>query len=146
MKIYVGSDHAGFSAKETLKDVLASFSREAVDCGTFDESRCDYPHFVRAVVENVQRGEGVGILLCGSGIGVSMAANRYAGVRAALCHLPSEAERSVQHNDSNILCLSCRDITRTRIEFIVHAWLNATFEGGRHSERIAQFNDLGEKL
>ncbi len=146
MKVFVGCDHAAFAAKIALKAFLAESSREVIDCGTFDDNPCDYPRFVRAVVEHVQKKEGLGILMCGSGIGMSMAANRYAGVRAALCRSTSEAELSVKHNDSNLLCLGSRHCTSSEIESIVNCWLNTTFEGGRHSDRIAQFNDLGEKL
>ncbi len=146
MKIFVGCDHAAFREKETLKEAYSESSFEIVDCGTLSPERCDYPDYARIVAKHVQKGEGKGLLLCGSGLGVSMAANRYAGVRAALCRTPEEARLSVEHNDSNILCVGARISSLEEIKMILKTWLGASFEGGRHIGRIAKFSDLGERF
>ena len=145
MKYFIGCDHAAFDAKEELKTYLDSKNIEYEDLGTLVNERCDYPDYGSAVAKKVQAGEGKGILLCGSGIGISMSANRWAGVRAALCGSREEAELSRQHNDSNVLCLGARLRTTEQIHDIVDGWLTAEFEGGRHSGRIDKFNCWGEK-
>ena len=143
MKIYIGCDHAAFEEKEALRDYLGGRC-EVVDKGPFSGDRCNYPDFAKAVAQEVQKGER-GILLCGSGIGVSIVANRFSGVRAALCRTVEEAKLSRQHNDANILCLGARISTMDDMKSMIDAWLEEDFEGGRHSERIAIFNDWGEK-
>ncbi len=145
MVVYIGCDHAAFDAKEALKAELQQ-TLEVVDCGTFDHVRCDYPRYARAVAQRVHGGEGQGILLCGSGAGVCMAANRYAGVRATVCRTAEEAQLAVAHNNCNLLCLGARFSSSEQILTIARAWLTAQFEGGRHAQRLAQFEDLGEKL
>jgi ribose 5-phosphate isomerase B len=143
-KIFIACDHAAFEAKEVLRQHLLK-AHEVIDLGTHSAERCDYPDYAVAVARKVQAGEGIGILLCGSGIGVSLVANRFAGVRAALCRTPYEAELSRQHNNANILCLGARINNSDEIKAIAEAWLIASFEGGRHAERIAMFDSLGEK-
>ena len=139
MKIYIGGDHAAFETKEHLKKIY-----RLEDCGSFSPESCDYPDYAHAVAKLVQKGLGKGVLLCGSGIGVSMVANRYALVRAALCRTPEEARLSVAHNDSNILCMGVRNLDLKTIEEIFTAWTKASFEGGRHQRRIDKFNQLGQ--
>ncbi len=145
MKIFVGSDHAAFEAKKELMAYLGTKPEiEVVDEGCFSSDRASYVEFGSKVALRVQNGDGRGILLCGSGIGVSMVANRYQKVRAALCRTPEEAKLSREHNDSNILCVGARISTSENIKKMTDAWLTASFEGGRHAERILSFNTLGE--
>ncbi len=146
MQIVVGSDHAAFEAKEALKAFLANLKHEPIDVGTLSSERCDYSDFAKLGVAAVLERNCLGILLCGSGLGISMAANRYAGIRAAVCRSVLEAQLSRQHNDANILCLGSRINTQGEMEVITKAWLDASFEGGRHLDRIAKFDKWGEKL
>ena len=148
MKVFLASDHAAFAAKEELKVYLEnSFASklefECVDEGCFSPERASYADLASKVALRVQSGDGLGILLCGSGIGVSMVANRYQKVRAAVCRTPEEAKLSRQHNDANILCVGARLSSIESIKQMVDVWLTTSFEGGRHSERIASFNLLG---
>ncbi len=145
-KIAIGADHAGFRLKEFVKKLLKEKGFEVLDVGTHSEERCHYPIFAKAVAEKVSRGEVErGILICGSGIGMSIVANKFKGVRAALCHNIYSAKYSRLHNDSNILCLGGRvtgeDLTRE----IVETWLSTPFEGGRHSERLSLIREIEEE-
>jgi ribose 5-phosphate isomerase B len=145
MKLAIGCDHAAFEAKETLKTYLESLGHEVQDLGTHSADRCNYPDYASAVAKSVANSSDVkGILVCGSGIGVSMVANRYKGIRAALCHTKEAALLSRQHNDSNVLCLGARLNSKEELEEITKTWLEGQFEEGRHSERIALFDQLGE--
>jgi ribose 5-phosphate isomerase B len=136
-KIGIGSDHAGFEAKEAIKKFLNDQGIEFVDYGTFSKDSCDYPDYARKVAEAVSTGECTrGILCCGSGIGVSIVANKVRKVRAALCHDVESAKLSRQHNDSNVICFSARTTTATEIESILQAWFSTEFEGGRHKTRV----------
>ncbi|MBT7610427.1 MAG: ribose 5-phosphate isomerase B [Bacteriovoracaceae bacterium] len=145
MKIAIGCDHAAFEEKEQILTWLKD-SYEVSDCGTFTNERCDYPDFAKAVAAQVTTESILGILICGSGIGISMAANRYAGIRAALCRSVNEAELSKQHNNANVLCLGARITAVEEMKKIISAWFSAGFEEGRHTGRVAKFNDLGEIL
>jgi ribose 5-phosphate isomerase B len=142
-KIYMACDHAAFEGKEELKTYLSK-NFEIIDLGTDSSDRCNYPDYAIKFAKAFQKDPLPGILLCGSGIGISIVANRFKGVRAALCRSPLEAELSRQHNDSNVLCLGARLNSKEELEAIANAWFKAEFEGGRHSERIAIFNELGE--
>lgn len=144
MKLILGSDHAAFAEKQALKAWLEA-SHEIVDVGCPTDERCDYPNYAIAVVKEVLAQKTLGVLLCGSGIGVSMTANRYAGIRAALCRTPREAELSKQHNNANILCLGARLHSIEELKGIITAWLESSFEGGRHLDRVNLFDGLGEK-
>ncbi|MGD9681242.1 MAG: ribose 5-phosphate isomerase B [Candidatus Obscuribacterales bacterium] len=136
----LGSDHAGYNTKEAIKQVLAAAGVEFKDFGTHSTESCDYPDFARAVAEAVSEGEFErGILCCGSGIGVSMVANKVRGVRAAVCHDENSAELSRLHNDANILCLGERTTPGDSIPGIVSKWLDTAFEGGRHQRRVDKF-------
>ena len=146
MKLHIGCDHAAYDAKTKLIEFLKEKGLEINDLGTNSEERCNYPDYASTVAKAVANEEGKGILLCGSGIGVSMVANRYQKIRAALCCTKEQAVLSRQHNDSNILCVGARLNTTKEIEGIVEAWLATDFEEGRHSERVALFNNLGEKV
>lgn len=145
MKILIGCDHAAFEEKEKVKAYLESKSFEVFDVGTNSNERCNYPDFAGALAKKISSGEfEKGVLLCGSGIGVSMVANRYSKARAALCRTEIDAKLSREHNNSNILCLGARINSLEEIKKIVDTWLSTEFEGGRHTDRISLFNDLGE--
>ncbi|MBT3586767.1 MAG: ribose 5-phosphate isomerase B [Halobacteriovoraceae bacterium] len=144
MKLYLGCDHAAFEAKESLKKFLMEEGHQVEDLGAPSLERCNYPDYAAAVAKKVQETGEKGILLCGSGIGVSMVANRFKKIRAALCRTTVDAELSRQHNDANVLCVGARINSETEIQEITKAWFGASFEEGRHSDRIALFNNWGE--
>lgn len=146
MKLFVACDHAAFTEKQALVEYLKAKGIEVHDLGPSSAERCDYPDFAKLVCQKVQKNEGLGILLCGSGIGMSIAANRYKNIRAALCRTSKEAELSKQHNNANVLCLGARINSFSELQSITDSWLSANFEGGRHSERVQKFNDLGVEL
>ena len=142
-KIAIGADHAGYRLKEFVKKLLREKGYEVIDVGTHSEERCHYPLYAKEVAKLVSEGKVPrGILVCGSGIGMSIVANKFKGVRAALCHNIYSAKYSRLHNDSNVLCLGGRvtgeDLTRE----IVETWLNTPFEGGRHSERLKLIEEI----
>lgn len=138
MKIHVGADHAGFQLKSHLAERLASGPFEVVDHGTDSAERVDYPTFAAKVARAVQGEPGsLGLIVCGSGIGVSMTANRFDGVRAVVAANETQAVLSRQHNDANVLCLGERLTTSVVAERILEAFLGAGFEGGRHEQRVA---------
>lgn len=143
MKIVIGSDHAAFEMKEFVREFLLSKNIEVIDVGTHSADRCDYPDYAQALVKEVLQKEIPGILLCGSGIGVSIVANRYKGIRAALCRSSDDAEMSRKHNDANVLCLGARTNTEKEIQTIIEMWMATGFEGGRHLDRLNKFRDLG---
>ncbi len=140
----IGSDHAGFQLKNELKKYLDEHSIEYVDVGCPDEQSCDYPDIARAVAAGVSTGQYErGILICGSGIGMSIAANRFPKVRAALCVDENMARVSRQHNDSNILVLGSRFTPTNTACTILAAWMSTGFDGGRHLRRVLKI-DGGE--
>ena len=140
MKIYIGSDHAGFELKELIKKHFEGIF-EFVDKGTYSSESVDYPDFAHAVAEGVLKGsDGVGVLICGTGNGMTMAANKHAGIRAALCWAPEIAALAKQHNNANILVLPARFITNEVAIETVKAFFSADFEGGRHQRRIDKIN------
>ena len=144
MDIFIACDHAAFSAKRELVAYLKrNFHVE--DLGTHSSDSCHYPHFAIELVKKVLQENKKGILMCGSGIGMSMAANRFKGIRAALCHSSREAKLSREHNDANILCLGAVISPLTDMIRITETWLTTHFCGGRHSERLAIFTGLGEE-
>ncbi len=145
MKLIIGCDHAAFEAKEDLKSFLEK-NHELEDVGTHSSERANYPEYAKNLCAKVRNEGAMGILLCGSGIGMSMAANRYKGIRAALCRSGQDAQLSRAHNNSNVLCLGARINSKEELEEITQAWLDSSFEGDRHSQRIAMFDDLGEDL
>lgn len=142
-RIYIASDHAAFNEKQELFQHLKA-SYDVVDLGTHSAESTHYPEWAKKLVEKV-RGEGTfGILMCGSGIGVCMTANRYKDIRAALCRDEEDAKMTRLHNDANVLCLSGRRTTVEQLKKISDVFLSTPFEGGRHQTRIDQFNSLGE--
>lgn len=147
MKVILGSDHAGFRLKELLKPVLAEAGHEVEDLGAHSEASVDYPDVAAAVARRVvaERGAGrdtFGVLVCGTGIGVSIAANKVHGVRAARCDEPYSARMTRAHNDANVLCLGERVIGPGLAAETVLAFLAAPFEGGRHERRVRKIEAL----
>ncbi len=137
MQIAIGSDHAGFNLKETVKGLVGELGHTFEDFGCHDTGSVDYPDFAFAVADAVVQGRFErGILICGSGIGMSMVANKVPGIRAALCHDVFSAKGSRQHNDANILCMGERVIGQGLAREIVAAYLSSEFEGGRHANRL----------
>lgn len=145
MKIIIGADHAAYEMKEVVKDFLHSLKFEVLDVGTHSEDRCDYPDYAIKLSQEVIKNQTQGILLCGSGIGVSIVANRFKGIRAALCRSPKDSEMARKHNDANVLCLGARVNTEAEIKLIIESWFLHKFEGGRHSDRLKIFEQLGAK-
>lgn len=140
-KIPIGADHAGFAMKEELKKVLERLGYEPVDLGARSDQASDYPEFAHAVAQQVSSGAAQkGVLLCGSGIGMDIVANRYPGVRAALAWQPAIAELSRRHNDSNVLVLPSRFMSQGDAADALRKWLETDFEGGRHQRRVEQID------
>jgi ribose 5-phosphate isomerase B len=147
MKIALGSDHAGFELKEDLQAYLAEGQVEVLDLGAFGEAPVDYPDVAGKVAEKVSRGEVErGLLICGTGIGMSIVANRFAGVRAALCHDVYTALMSREHNNANILALGGRLIGKGLAREILKVWLETEFQGGRHQRRLDKITGLEESV
>jgi ribose 5-phosphate isomerase B len=141
MRYAIGCDHAGFGMKEAIKSEFAKWGGELVDCGTHGPESVDYPDYARDVASRVVSGECErGILICGTGIGMSITANRFAGIRAALCFNEEMAELSRQHNDANILVLPGRCIPIGQALRIVELWMRIHFEGGRHRRRLEKID------
>jgi ribose 5-phosphate isomerase B len=136
MKIIIGSDHAGYSMKEALKGWLQSQQYSVFDEGCHSDQSVDYPDYAHAVAQKVESEDSIGILLCGSANGVCMSANKHAGIRAALCWTAEIASLARQHNDANIVCIPARFISLSEAQSIVEQFLNTTFEGGRHQNRV----------
>ncbi|MBL77720.1 MAG: ribose 5-phosphate isomerase B [Acidimicrobiales bacterium] len=144
-RIAVSSDHAGFALKQHLADVLRDLGHEVLDLGAHSADRVDYPDFGEAVGRAVAGGDAdLGVCVCGSGLGIAMAANKVPGVRAAPVHDVTSARLTRQHNDCNVLCLGERLIGAEVAVDAVRAWLDAEFEGGRHEGRVAKLDALGE--
>jgi ribose 5-phosphate isomerase B len=138
---FIGSDHAGFSLKKQLIEYLNSKNISYKDKGCYSEERADYPDFAHEVANGVMNGEcKFGILMCGSGNGINMAANKHKGIRAALCWNSEIAALARQHNDANILVLPARFIDEKEAVRCIDAFLNSSFEGGRHADRIKKID------
>ncbi len=141
-KIAVGSDHGGFNLKGKIINFLQAKGYEVKDFGTYSTESCDYPVYAKAVAKSVAAGEcEKGILVCGSGIGVSIAANKVKGVRAALCHESHSAMLSRLHNNANVLCLGERITGESLALDIVDVWLKSEYEGGRHQKRVDMLDE-----
>lgn len=145
MRIVIASDHAGFNLKESLKVYLAGKGEVVKDFGAFSSESCDYPDFAKKVAEVVSEGGAdFGVLVCGSGVGMCITANRYRGVRAAVLHSAEEAELSRRHNDANVACIGARINSEKQVEKFLDAFLSTPFEGGRHQNRVDKI-DRGAK-
>jgi ribose 5-phosphate isomerase B len=145
-KIAIGADHAGFHAKELIKKFLAAQGYEVDDVGTASEESVDYPDFARQVAERVAAGRAqLGILTCGTGIGMSITANKVPGVRAALAHDIMTAHMAREHNDANVLTFGARIVTEDLAIAIVREFLNTAFAGGRHQRRVDKIVELDKQ-
>ncbi len=143
LRVAMGADHGGYLMKDALAEHLRARGAEVLDLGTNSGDRVDYPEFGAAVGRAVAGGEAdLGVCVCGSGIGISIAANKVAGVRAAVVHDETSARLSREHNDANVLCLGERLVGPAVAVAALDAWLDAEFEGGRHTARVAQLDDL----
>ena len=146
MKIAIGSDHAGFELKEKITKFLKALNHEYEDFGTDSEESVDYPDYALKVAETVARKEcDRGILICGSGIGMCMSANKVPGIRAALCYNVEMARLSREHNDANVLTMGARMIDEDTTKEIVSVWLKTEFLGERHLRRVNKMKDIERK-
>jgi ribose 5-phosphate isomerase B len=147
MRIAVGTDHRGFSIRSKVIELVERLGHEVDDVGTFSSDAVDYPDIASLVAEKVSRGEvDRGILICGTGLGMCIAANKFHGVRAAPCHDDLTAEMSRRHNDSNVLCLSADLLGERLIDRMVELWLSTPFEGGRHARRVEKIRELERQV
>ena len=145
MKVSIASDHAGFDEKQLLIPYLEELGYEVVDRGPNTADRVDYPDFAHVVAKDVEEGASErGILICGTGIGMSLAANKHVGVRAANVTLPELAALCRQHNDANVICISGRFVDDATNRQIVRTFLETEFEGGRHAQRVAKIEEMGQ--
>ena len=142
--LIVGSDHAGLELKQELTRLAAELGYEVRDLGTHTSDSTDYPDYGHQVASAVAGGEGLGLLVCGTGLGMSMTANRHAGVRAAVCGDVFSASMSRRHNDANVLCVGARVVGAGLAGEILRAFLGASFEGGRHERRVNKI-DLSDE-
>jgi ribose 5-phosphate isomerase B len=137
MKIVLGCDHAGFEIKDAVIAHIKELGHEVVEVGTFSSASCHYPIFASAACEKVLSGEcQLGILICGTGVGMSIAANKHKGIRAGLCGDPDSASLTRQHNNANVLCMGARILSFEKTIEITDAFLGAEFLGGRHQRRV----------
>ncbi|AQP82005.1 ribose 5-phosphate isomerase B [Listeria monocytogenes] len=137
MKIAIGNDHVGIELKPVIVAYLQDLGHEVDDFGAFSNERTDYPEYGKKVAESVAAGKSdLGILICGSGVGISIAANKVNGIRAVVCSEPYSAKLSREHNNTNILAFGSRVVGAKLAKMIVQNWLDAEFEGGRHAKRV----------
>lgn len=136
MKIVMGSDHAGFALKEVLKAELQKQDVEVLDVGAYSEDSVDYPLIAQDAAKKILEEEALGILICGSGIGISISANKMPGIRAALCSEEYSARMARRHNNANVLCMGGRILGIELAKSVMQAFLEAEFEGGRHQRRV----------
>lgn len=137
MKIAIGGDHAGFTYKHLITEMLTNLGHEVTDFGPYSDGSVDYPDHVHPLANSIEKGENeLGILICGSGNGVTMAANKHQGIRAALCWLEELGSLARQHNNANVLCMPARFIDIELAKKITTAFITTSFEGGRHQTRV----------
>ncbi len=146
MKVAIGADHAGFAAKEELKVVLRALGHQAEDVGTTGEAACDYPDFAERAARKVADGECErAILVCGTGIGMAMAANKVPGIRAAVVTDERTADLSRRHNDANIFCAGARVLPIVKMAEALKVWMQTPFEGGRHTKRVEKIRAIEDE-
>jgi ribose 5-phosphate isomerase B len=146
MKIAIGNDHIGIELKPTLVEVLKERGIEVIDVGTYDTNRTDYPIYGEKVGQHVASGEAdLGIVLCGTGVGIGLAATKVNGVRTCTCSEPYSAKLSREHNNSNVLAMGSRVVGKELAKMILISWLDTTFEGGRHAGRVAMLAEIEKK-
>jgi len=139
LKFFIATDHAGVNIKPSVIKLLEDMGHEVMDLGPKDNTRVDYPDFAHKLSYEVLANEGTqGILICGTGIGMSLAANKHKGIRAALCHDAYTAIMARAHNDANVLCFGERVVGLGVVESILEGWCKTEFEGGRHAQRVAK--------
>lgn len=139
MKFFIATDHAGVAIKANVIEMLQKRGHEVIDLGPNNNERVDYPDFAHKLCLEVLANQGTqGVLICGSGIGMSLAANKHIGIRAALCHDAYTAAMARAHNDANVLCFGERIVGLGVVDSIIEAWCNSSFEGGRHAQRVAK--------
>ena len=147
MRIAIGSDHRGYHLKEQIIGMLRSKGHEVLDEGTCGTESVDYPDFAVLVAKKVSQGAAErGVLICGTGIGMAVTANKFSNVRAAPCNDEVTAEISRRHNDLNVLCLSADMLSPRTVERMVEVWLTTPFEGGRHERRVEKIHQLEREL
>jgi ribose 5-phosphate isomerase B len=145
--IALGSDHGGFTLKEKLKPIFEEFGLRIKDVGVHEEKPVDYPDIAREVAEIVARGEALrGVIIDGAGIGSSIVANKFPGIRAALCYDKASARNSREHNDSNVLTLGERLLTAGQAEDVLRVWLSTPFAGGRHAARVQKITEIEKAI
>ena len=143
MRIAVGSDHRGITIRTKIIKPLVGLGQDVVDVGSYHEESVDYPDIAAAVARQVSAGEvDRGILICGTGLGTSIVANKFPGVRAAPCHDDLTAEMSRRHNDLNVLCLAGDVLGERLVDRLVEIWLKTDFEGGRHARRVQKICEM----
>jgi ribose 5-phosphate isomerase B len=146
MRILVGGDHRGYHVKTKLLDLLTTLGHEVLDAGTNSTESVDYPDIAAAVADQVSRGQvDRGILVCGTGIGMAITANKFPGVRAATCQDEMTAELCRRHNDVNVLCLSGDMLGERNLEGLIRVWLDTQFEAGRHARRLEKIAGLEQR-
>lgn len=146
MIVPIASDHAGFEAKRISKEILEKMGMTPIDFGTHTSDSVDYPDYAVQVSKLIHNGEHeFGILICGSGQGMCMTANKFPNIRAALVYSENIAKLSRQHNNANMLCLPGRELSRSQLEEIFKIWFNTEFEGGRHDRRVNKIHSLTTK-
>jgi len=143
MKIAIGSDHRGFEAKQQIKAIVSELGHECIDFGTNDSNPVDYPDpaYLAAMAVSKKQADRA-ILTCATGLGMSIAANKIKGIRAALCHDELSAQISRDHNDANVLCISGDQVGEVLLRKIVEVWLNTEFSGGRHERRVRKIKAI----
>ncbi|HID76801.1 MAG TPA: ribose 5-phosphate isomerase B [Planctomycetaceae bacterium] len=143
MRIAIGSDHRGTKLRARIVELLRRWGQEVIDVGTQESGPIDYPDVAQQVARRVSAGDADrGILICGTGLGMAIVANKYPGVRAAPCHDELTAELSRRHNDLNVLCLSGDMLKDSPIDGLIKVWLSTPFEGGRHARRVRKIAEL----
>ena len=146
MRVAIGADHAGFLLKRPVIETLEELGHTYQDFGTYDEQRVDYPDMAALVCRAVLSGEcDAGILICGTGIGMSLAANRFPGIRATLCHESYTARMAREHSNGNVLCIGGRVLGEGVAREIVKVWMSTSFAGGRHADRLAKVEGITER-
>lgn len=146
MKIVIGNDHTAIEMKNEIREYVECLGHQVIDLGTNATESCDYPVYGEKVGKAVIAGEAdLGIAICGTGVGISLAANKVAGIRACVCSEPYTAKLSRMHNNSNVLCFGARVIGPELAKMIVEAWLTAEFEGGRHQRRVDMIMDIEKR-
>ncbi len=147
MKVAIASDHRGFEIKQRVVELVRQLGHEAIDMGPFSPESVDYPEYAAAVAQRVSRGEvDRGILICGTGLGMCIVANKFPGVRAVSCHDELTAAMSRRHNDANVLCLSADLVGEQLLQRMIETWLTTEFEGGRHARRVQKIAELEQKV